>query len=108
MSESNRVSDTLGGRTLLLSQVLNKRIGGGQYYKEKGEVIKVHDKYVAEIELLRSGDILKLDQQDLEVSKACQAPVCARVRVCVCLCPVCACEYCVPVRAKSACVFARK
>lgn len=55
-------------------QVLNKKVGGGAYYKEKGVVIKIHDKYLAEVEILSSGDVLKLDQSDLEV---CTREICS-------------------------------
>lgn len=54
-----------------LAQVLNKAIEGGKYYKEKGVVLKVHDKYVGEVEILSNGDVLRLDQAELEVRVAC-------------------------------------
>lgn len=50
----------------IVVKVMNKSVGSGRYYKEKGVVLKVHDLYLAEVEILSSGDVLKLDQQDLE------------------------------------------
>jgi DNA/RNA-binding protein KIN17 len=50
----------------IVVKVMNKAVGGGKYHKEKGVIVKVHDLYVAEVEMLASGDVLKLDQQDLE------------------------------------------
>ena len=46
-------------------KILNKRVGDGQYYKEKGVVEKVIDRYVGEVRLA-DGVRLRLDQQDLE------------------------------------------
>lgn len=50
----------------IVVKVLNKRVGDGRYYKEKGVIVRVHDLYLTEVEMLASGDVLKLDQQDLE------------------------------------------
>jgi len=38
----------------------------GKYYKMKGVVEDVIDKYIAQIKMLDMGDILKLDQSQLE------------------------------------------
>lgn len=40
--------------------------GLGEYYKCKGAVQAVKDEYVAEIEMLDSGDVLRIDQAELE------------------------------------------
>lgn len=50
----------------IVVKVTNKKIGGGEYYKRKGVITAVEDKFCATVELLDSGDILKLDQDDLE------------------------------------------
>eukprot|EP00124_Ichthyophonus_hoferi_P000936 Ihof_evm21s40 gene=Ihof_evmTU21s40 len=50
----------------LVVKVISKKLAGGRYYKAKGVILSVQDKYVAEVELLQSGDVLKLDQLDLE------------------------------------------
>ncbi|CAE7724581.1 Kin [Symbiodinium microadriaticum] len=46
-------------------KILNKRVGDGKYYKEKGVVDKVLDRYIGEVRL-SDGVRLRLDQQDLE------------------------------------------
>lgn len=50
----------------IVVKVVNKKIGGGEYYKQKGVVTAVEDKFCATVELLDSGDVLRLDQDDLE------------------------------------------
>lgn len=40
------------------------------YYREKGEVINVVDDYVAEVEMISSGDILRIDQAQLETVRS--------------------------------------
>ncbi|RLN70600.1 hypothetical protein BBJ29_003746 [Phytophthora kernoviae] len=52
--------------TGIVVKVVNKKVGDGRYYKSKGVVKDVEDKYCATVELLESGDVLKLDQDDLE------------------------------------------
>lgn len=41
-------------------------MGGGKYYKQKGRVERVIDKFVGEVKLLESGDRLRIDQDELE------------------------------------------
>eukprot|EP00644_Phytophthora_capsici_P013387 jgi/Phyca11/8556/fgenesh1_pm.PHYCAscaffold_29_\ len=41
-------------------------VGDGAYYKRKGVVKEVEDKFCATVALLDSGDVLRLDQDDLE------------------------------------------
>jgi hypothetical protein len=36
------------------------------YYKLKGSVVAIRDEYIAEVEMLDSGDILRIDQAELE------------------------------------------
>ncbi|CAI5743995.1 unnamed protein product [Peronospora destructor] len=52
--------------TGIVVKVMNKKVGDGQYYKCKGAVKDVEDKFCASVELLDSGDVLRLDQDDLE------------------------------------------
>ena len=47
-------------------KVLNKTVGNGKYYKQKGVVVRLVDNYVGEIRMLDSGDILRLDQEHCE------------------------------------------
>ncbi len=47
-------------------QVINKKLGGGKYYKQKGRVERVLDKFVGEVSLLESGGRLRIDQEELE------------------------------------------
>jgi hypothetical protein len=42
------------------------------YYKKKGEIVGVVDQYVAEVEMLDSGDVLRIDQAQLET--VCKLP----------------------------------
>jgi DNA/RNA-binding protein KIN17 len=57
----------------IVVRVTSKKLAGGKYFRRKAVVIKVIDRYVAEVEVLDSshnkqdgGDILRLDQEDLE------------------------------------------
>jgi len=50
----------------IVVKVMNKNLAGGKYYKEKGVVEEVIDKYVAQVKILELGDVLKLDQSQLE------------------------------------------
>lgn len=50
----------------IVVRVITKRLANGEYYKRKGRVTKIIDKYTAEVEMLDGGDILQLDQDDLE------------------------------------------
>ena len=49
----------------IVVKILNKSVGGGQYYGQKGVVKAVHETYAGEIRL-DSGTVLKVDQDDLE------------------------------------------
>ncbi|RHY67165.1 hypothetical protein DYB38_010368, partial [Aphanomyces astaci] len=50
----------------LVVKVMDKDVGDGAYYKQKGLVVRVHDTYVAEVRMLESRDVLRLDQVYLE------------------------------------------
>ena len=50
----------------LVVKVMNKQLAGGQYYKRKGVVRRVVQLFEAELEMIDSGDVLKIDQQELE------------------------------------------
>lgn len=57
----------------ILTKIVSKKVKKGKYYKRKCVIIKVHDKYTAEVEILDSGPnandggaILEVDQDDLE------------------------------------------
>ncbi|KAG1711311.1 hypothetical protein DVH05_008564 [Phytophthora capsici] len=52
--------------TGIVVKVTNKKVGDGAYYKRKGVVKEVEDKFCATVALLDSGDVLRLDQDDLE------------------------------------------
>lgn len=39
---------------------------GEKYYKQKGVIVKVMDKYQAKVKLIESGEKLKVDQEHLE------------------------------------------
>jgi DNA/RNA-binding protein KIN17 len=43
-----------------------KKLADGKYYKQKAVVLDVHDKYIASLEMIKSGDLLKIDQAELE------------------------------------------
>jgi DNA/RNA-binding protein KIN17 len=51
-------------------RVISKKLAGGKYFRKKAVVDRLVDKYTAEVEILGkeegAGDILRLDQQDLE------------------------------------------
>jgi DNA/RNA-binding protein KIN17 len=49
----------------IVVKVMNKELGRGEYYGQKGTIIDVEETYVAKIRL-DSGTVLKLDQEDLE------------------------------------------
>lgn len=50
----------------IVVKVMNKTLADGKYYKQKGVVRKVIDRYTGEIGLLESKDVLKVDQEELE------------------------------------------
>ncbi|KAL1520526.1 hypothetical protein AB1Y20_022103 [Prymnesium parvum] len=50
----------------IVVKVVNKKLLGGKYYKVKGVVEKVVDKYTAHVRMSSDGALVKLDQDDLE------------------------------------------
>ena len=46
----------------IIVKVLNKKVGGGNYYKKKGTVVKVEQKYIGHVKMSDSGHVLKVDQ----------------------------------------------
>jgi DNA/RNA-binding protein KIN17 len=50
----------------IVVKVMNKKVGDGKFYKEKGVVSRVIDRYVGEVRLDNSGTKIRLDQEDLE------------------------------------------
>ena len=59
--------------TGILIKILSKTLSNGAYYKRKGIITRIVDKYTAQIEVLDSGphkndggDIIQLDQDDLQ------------------------------------------
>lgn len=59
-------TNTLAPPKQLKKQIINKKVGGGKYFKQKGRVERVIDKFVGEVKLLESGDRLRIDQDELE------------------------------------------
>ena len=50
----------------IIVKVMSKALAEKGYYKQKGVVRKVIDKYVGEIEMLESMHVLRIDQEELE------------------------------------------
>jgi DNA/RNA-binding protein KIN17 len=50
----------------IIVKVMNKKVSGGKFYKEKGVVQRVIDRYVGEVRLNSCGTKLRLDQEDLQ------------------------------------------
>eukprot|EP00668_Euglena_longa_P011993 GGOE01014416.1.p1 GENE.GGOE01014416.1~~GGOE01014416.1.p1 ORF type:complete len:469 (-),score=162.75 GGOE01014416.1:162-1403(-) len=50
----------------IVVKVLNKKVGQGKYYKQKGVVLEVVDHYVAKVKMLDTDGSLKVDQEELE------------------------------------------
>merc|ERR1712032_774983 len=50
----------------LIVKVINKSVGKGKYYKKKAVVRAVADRFIATLEIMKTGDILRVDQDDIE------------------------------------------
>eukprot|EP00026_Physarum_polycephalum_P007578 Phypoly_transcript_07641.p1 GENE.Phypoly_transcript_07641~~Phypoly_transcript_07641.p1 ORF type:complete len:488 (+),score=128.10 Phypoly_transcript_07641:62-1465(+) len=50
----------------IVVKIMNKTLADGRYYKVKGVIQDCVDKYIAQIKVLDMGDVLKLDQSQLE------------------------------------------
>ena len=53
-------------RTGITVKVMNKQLRDGKYYKQKGTIEKVVERYTAHVRMQAEGELLKLDQDDLE------------------------------------------
>ena len=50
----------------IVVKVIDQNVGRGKYYNKKAAIKKVHGEYIAEIKMVDSGDIMKIDQANLE------------------------------------------
>jgi len=50
----------------IVVRIMNQKVGGGRFYKQRGLVRRVIDTFIAEIELLDDASVIKIDQQELE------------------------------------------
>eukprot|EP01121_Diplochlamys_sp_Union-15-3_P008343 TRINITY_DN220_c0_g4_i1.p1 TRINITY_DN220_c0_g4~~TRINITY_DN220_c0_g4_i1.p1 ORF type:complete len:122 (+),score=24.47 TRINITY_DN220_c0_g4_i1:145-510(+) len=50
----------------IVVKIMNKQLSEGKYYKQKGVVVEVIDRYIAVIQMIDFKAKLKLDQQQLE------------------------------------------
>eukprot|EP01116_Phalansterium_solitarium_P022759 TRINITY_DN7635_c0_g1_i2.p3 TRINITY_DN7635_c0_g1~~TRINITY_DN7635_c0_g1_i2.p3 ORF type:complete len:184 (+),score=38.00 TRINITY_DN7635_c0_g1_i2:1102-1653(+) len=50
----------------IVVKVMNKGLADGKYYKQKGVVSKVIEKYIGVVKMIESRDVLKIDQDQLE------------------------------------------
>lgn len=50
----------------IIVKIIDKDVGNGKYYNKKGVILRVSNYYVAEVKLLDSEDIIKIDQSYLE------------------------------------------
>jgi len=71
MLEEEMKKDRLNRKEFWLAEeivvkVMNSDLADGKYYKDKGVVKKVFDNYIGLVRMIDSGDVLKLDQSQLE------------------------------------------
>ena len=50
----------------IIVKIMSKALKEHGYYKQKGTVLRVLDTYIAEIEVIGSGDVVRVDQAELE------------------------------------------
>jgi len=50
----------------IIVKIKHREVGGGKYYNAKACVREVEERYVGLVEVLDSGDLLRLDQDNLE------------------------------------------
>lgn len=50
----------------IVVKVMSRALQPHGYYKAKAEVVAICDRFVAELEVLGSGDVLRVDQRELE------------------------------------------
>ncbi|KAL3579061.1 hypothetical protein D5086_020565 [Populus alba] len=72
----------MGGVRKVAMEVMSKALAEKGYYKQKGVVRKVIDKYVAEIEMLESKHKLRVDQEELETVIQQIGENCLKFKVC--------------------------
>ena len=72
-SSSKRIRKDYWIRRNIVVRIISKKLSGGKYYKRKGVIIRVIDRYMAEVEILDTasdakdgGDLIRIDQDDLE------------------------------------------
>eukprot|EP00421_Protoceratium_reticulatum_P024349 CAMPEP_0168466028 /NCGR_PEP_ID=MMETSP0228-20121227/56435_1 /TAXON_ID=133427 /ORGANISM="Protoceratium reticulatum, Strain CCCM 535 (=CCMP 1889)" /LENGTH=143 /DNA_ID=CAMNT_0008481653 /DNA_START=30 /DNA_END=458 /DNA_ORIENTATION=- len=50
----------------LVVKVMHQDLGGGKFYRKKGKVVKVHDQYAADVRMIDSQALIRLEQELLE------------------------------------------
>ena len=50
----------------IVVKVMNNVVGGGKYYKKKGLVLRVIDRFIGELRMSEDGDIIRIDQAQVE------------------------------------------
>lgn len=50
----------------IVVKVMSRALEPHGYYKAKAEVVAIRDRFVAELEVVGSGDVLRVDQRELE------------------------------------------
>eukprot|EP00928_Gymnodinium_smaydae_P036725 TRINITY_DN25624_c0_g6_i1.p1 TRINITY_DN25624_c0_g6~~TRINITY_DN25624_c0_g6_i1.p1 ORF type:complete len:471 (+),score=89.39 TRINITY_DN25624_c0_g6_i1:79-1413(+) len=50
----------------LVCKVMHQDLGGGKYYRKKGKVEKVHDRFSADVRMVDTKDLIRLDQEMME------------------------------------------
>ena len=70
----------------IVVKVLHKKLGE-KFFKKKGVIVEVRDKYTGIVRMLDTGNKIKIDQAHLEtVIPAIGMCTCTYVHVCVCVC----------------------
>ena len=50
----------------IIVKIMNKTLAHGEFYKAKAEITAVHDTYIAELCVLETNDVIRIDQAELE------------------------------------------
>jgi DNA/RNA-binding protein KIN17 len=50
----------------IVVKVVNRKLAGGVFHKKKGDVTTVTDRFVADVTMHTGGDVVRIDQDDLE------------------------------------------
>lgn len=64
----------------IVAKVLNSVVGGGKYYKKKGLVLRVIDRFIGELRMCEGGDVIRIDQAQVETVIPKVRPACALLR----------------------------